>query len=119
MLNFMYRRLAPSPTESADDYLGVLVPLDEAHLHSHSRRTGKTEFEELPSPEEEDGDGVDPLKDTEESQGMLEMSAAEYSIEGLRKEVRKGQGEFTEYERECLWPPRLTPIPTRAPGSRC
>ena len=97
MLGFFYRRLISGPPESVENYLGVVVPLEEAHLHSHSRRTGKTEFEERPTPDEDDEDRG---KDGEESQGMLEMSAAEYSIEGLRKEVRKGKGDATEYESE-------------------
>lgn len=52
---------------------------------------------------DEDGDAEDQAKDPEESQGMLQMSAAEYSIEGLRKEVLKGKANHTDYEREsCL-----------------
>lgn len=94
--------------ESVHNYAGVLVPLEEAHLHSHSARTGKTEFEELPGEdvdgeEEDDDDEEDAIKDREdESTGMLQMSAAEYTIEGLRREVRKGGGRagHTEYERE-------------------
>lgn len=97
MLGFFYKRLVSGPPESVDNYLGVVVPLEEAHLHSHSRRTGKCEFEERPTPDEDDEDRG---KYGEESQGMLEMSAAEYSIEGLRKEVRKGKGDATEYESE-------------------
>lgn len=88
---------------SASDYGGVLIPLDQAHLHSHSARCGRTEYEEVPGhdPEEEE-DGEDP-KDShgDEGTGMLEMSAAEYSIEGLRKEVRKGGGGTrSSYESE-------------------
>lgn len=98
MFKFVYRRLISGPPESVENYLGVVVPLEEAHLHSHSCRTGRTEFEERPTPDEDDDD--DATKDAEERQGMLEMSAAEYSIEGLRKEVRKGKGESTDYESE-------------------
>lgn len=97
MFGFVYRRLISGPPESVENYLGVVVPLEEAHLHSHSRRTGRTEFEERPTPDEDDDDN-DATKDAEETQGMLEMSAAEYTIEGLRKEVRKGKGESTDYE---------------------
>ncbi|KAK1996882.1 major facilitator superfamily transporter [Colletotrichum falcatum] len=96
MLRSMLRRLTSDRPESVDDYVGVVVPLVEAHLHSHSARTGKCEFEERPSQDDDDDDDV---KDQGESTGMLEMSAAEYTIEGLRKEVRRGgKGRWTEYE---------------------
>ncbi|KAK8056868.1 hypothetical protein PG993_002095 [Apiospora rasikravindrae] len=93
--------------ESVHDYAGVLVPLEEAHLHSHSARSGRTEFEERRDVEDE---GADPLmqgddeadKDREsgEGTGMLQMSAAEYTIEGLRREMRQGERGrvWTEYE---------------------
>ncbi|KAK0635358.1 major facilitator superfamily domain-containing protein [Bombardia bombarda] len=98
--------------ESVDDYLGVLIALEEAHLHGHSYRSGRrTEFEESSSVEDdaeddaEDDDGIavrtkDRDDDSDEGTGMLEMSAAEYSIEGLRREVRRGgKGEtWTAYE---------------------
>ncbi|POR31849.1 Putative MFS-type transporter PB1E7.08c [Tolypocladium paradoxum] len=82
--------------ESVHDYAGVLVPLEEAHLHSHSARTGRTEFESR----HEDADGDVHGKDEDsERQGMLVMDAAEYSIEGLRRETREGQrGHWSEYE---------------------
>lgn len=86
--------------ESVHNYAGVLVPLEEAHLHSHSARTGKTEFEERPdsagSPEydpvgvEEGSHEPEDKDDEDEGTGMLQMSAAEYTIAGLRREVRKG-----------------------------
>lgn len=96
--------------ESVHDYAGVLVPLEEAHLHSHSARSGRTEFEERRH-EDEDG-GADPLmrgddndvdKDNEsgEGTGMLQMSAAEYTIEGLRREVRQGERGRVWSEYEC------------------
>lgn len=87
--------------ESVHDYVGVLVPLDEAHLHGHSARCGKTEFEEAHSDDVSDHGDDDAGKDgDDEGAGMLEMSAAEYSIEGLRKEVRRGERgkTWTEYE---------------------
>lgn len=100
--------------EHVDDYAGVLIPLDQAHLHSHSARCGRTEYEEVPGDDDVDGD-EDP-KDRggvadDEGTGMLEMSAAEYSIQGLRKEVRKGAGGTRSvYESRfvlrlfvCLW----------------
>ena len=80
------------------DYAGVLVPLHEAHLHSHSARTGRTEFEPRHDDAEDDAHGKD---EDSESQGMLMMDAAEYTIEGLRKETREGRrGQWTEYESE-------------------
>ncbi|KAI1817340.1 sugar transporter [Poronia punctata] len=89
--------------ESVSDYMGVLVPLQEAHLHSHSARCGKAEFEEDSQDDEETGlndafkNGVD---DDEEVTGMLQMEVAEYSVEGLRRNVRKGEAgrRWTEYE---------------------
>ncbi|OLN85534.1 putative MFS-type transporter PB1E7.08c 3 [Colletotrichum chlorophyti] len=100
MLRSIFRRLTSDQPESVDNYVGVVVPLVEAHLHSHSARTGKCEFEERPSHDEDDDDADDDDdKDQGESAGMLEMSAAEYTIEGLRKEVRRGEkGQWTEYE---------------------
>ncbi|KAK3325896.1 major facilitator superfamily domain-containing protein [Apodospora peruviana] len=88
-------------TESVNDYTGVLIPLDEAHLHSHSYRSGRSEFEGSLDDDASDTEAGSGGKDHEdEGTGMLEMSAAEYSIEGLRKEVRRGgTGEkWTEYE---------------------
>ncbi|KAK8872926.1 sugar transporter [Apiospora arundinis] len=95
--------------ESVHNYAGVLVPLEEAHLHSHSARSGRTEFEERRH--DEDDGGTDPLmreddneadKDREsgEGTGMLQMSAAEYTIEGLRWELRQGERGrvWSEYE---------------------
>ncbi|KAI3396257.1 hypothetical protein diail_12339 [Diaporthe ilicicola] len=88
-------------TESVDNYSGVLVPLDQAHLHSHSARCGRTEYEELPSHDDDDDDPKDGVGD--EGTGMLEMSAAEYSIEGLRKEVRRGgSGLRSDYEMKSM-----------------
>ncbi len=93
--------------ESVDDYSGVLIPLEEAHLHSHSYRSGRCEFEEMSQDaESDDGDGAKDQDD--EGRGMLEMNAAEYSIEGLRKEVRRGgKGRtWTSYERKTSMPYR-------------
>ena len=90
-------------TESVDNYTGVLIPLDQAHLHSHSARCGRTEYEGLPEDdgEEEDEYLKDRAGDDDEERGMLEMTAAEYSIEGLRREVRKGEtGTRSDYESE-------------------
>lgn len=84
--------------ESVHDYAGVLVPLEEAHLHSHSARTGRSEFE---SRLDDADDGVRGKDEDSERQGMLVMDAAEYTIEGLRKETREGRrGQWTEYESE-------------------
>ncbi|KXJ91019.1 major facilitator superfamily domain-containing protein [Microdochium bolleyi] len=86
--------------ESVHDYAGVLVPLEEAHLHSHSARSGKTEFEEPPDAAgtqdynpigvEEGSREPEDKDDEDEGTGMLQMSAAEYTIDGLRREVRRG-----------------------------
>lgn len=95
---------------SLADYSSVVVPLERAHLHSHSARCGRTEYEEVPGAdlghegredEEEDDEDDERLKDGEEGRAMLEMNPAEYSIQGLRKEVRKKDGggnERGEYE---------------------
>jgi len=103
-----------SRAESVNDYAGVLVELEEAHLHSHSCRSGRrTEFDESLEDDDADGDsnhhggrgGGKSGGDDDECTGMLEMSVAVYSIEGLRKEVRRGgaKGEtWTAYESEFL-----------------
>lgn len=97
--------------ESVHNYSGILVPLEEAHLHSHSARAGKSEFEESPGEDADedaeayDGLEADAVKDQEnESTGMLQMSAAEYTIDGLRREVRKGGGRAGHSEYECKRP---------------
>ncbi|KAK1827831.1 major facilitator superfamily domain-containing protein [Podospora conica] len=91
---------------SVDDYAGVLVSLDEAHLHSHTyrlrRRPGYDSSSEDDIALEEgtgDGDGVK-IAGEDEGTAMLDMNVAEYSIEGLRREVRSGgKGEkWTAYE---------------------
>lgn len=109
--------------ESTDDFIGVLVPLDEAHRYSHSRKQGKTEYEEANTIEDpdiearldslardsDDGDDLDAAKEESDNEaaGMLQMTAAEYTIEGLRTEMRKGHGggpggRWTSYESEFL-----------------
>lgn len=99
-----------SRVESVDDYAGVLVPLDKAHLHSSSARAGRTEFESrargqpgdstAAADDDDEGDeNAKPEESESETRGMLEMEAAEYTIEGLRKEMRQGRrGQWTEYE---------------------
>lgn len=96
ILNFGLRR-----TESVNDYVGVLVPLKEAHRYSYSARTGRTEFESRgDGHEEEDVEGKD---GDNEAEGMLQMQAAEYTIDGLRKETRGGQMQrSSDYESEFL-----------------
>lgn len=97
-----------SHIESVHDYAGVQVPLEEAHLHSHSARTGRAEFEEVRQDDDEERDAApghedDADKDPDhEGTGMLQMSAAEYTIEGLRRAVRHGEKgrTCTEYEGE-------------------
>jgi len=88
----------PRAIESVTNYSGVLIQLDEAHLHSHTYRSGQEDEDasddtpSTPTTTTKDGD--------DEGTSMLELSVAEYSIEGLRKEVRRGgKGEkFTAYE---------------------
>lgn len=87
-----------------EDYAGVLVPLEEAHLHSHSARAGRVEFEVRDEDREDEAgstkDGDDGESESE-SQGMLMMNAAEYTVEGLRSEMRRGRrGQWTDYESE-------------------
>ncbi|KAI2473249.1 MFS general substrate transporter [Annulohypoxylon bovei var. microspora] len=92
--------------ESVHDYIGVLIPLEEAHLHSHSARSGRSEFEEVrtssddPALDDDDDEAGLPKDGDSEQAGMLQMSAAEYTIEGLRREVRRGERrrQWTEYE---------------------
>lgn len=87
-------------TESVNNYDGVLVPLEQAHLHSHSARVGRVEFEARDE-SADDEDDVGSAKD-DQGEGMLLMNAAEYSIEGLRAQMRQGKrGEWTDYESEC------------------
>jgi hypothetical protein len=96
---------------TAADYTAVVVPLDEAHQHSHTYRLRprlETEgqldddaFEEEDAGIDKDGDGDD------EDTTMLVASSTvpEYSIEGLRREVRRGRREenWTPYESESVW----------------
>ncbi|KAI1418679.1 MFS general substrate transporter [Hypoxylon sp. FL1857] len=90
--------------ESVHDYVGVLIPLEEAHLHSHSARSGRSEFEEARTssddPVSDDPESGPPKDGDNENTGMLQMSAAEYTIEGLRREVRRGERrrQWSEYE---------------------
>lgn len=90
-------------TPPAESYAGVLIPLEQAHLHSHSARCGRAEYEEVPGDDEDDDPkyGRRGSAGSDETTGMLEMRAAEYSIAGLRKEVRRMDGGGgSEYESE-------------------
>ncbi|ODA80247.1 hypothetical protein RJ55_03205 [Drechmeria coniospora] len=91
------RQLGLGQIESVHDYVGVLIPLEEAHRHSHSVRTGRNE---LTSPPDEPGGRAAAKAGNSECQGMLEPDAAEYTIEGLRQETRQGPSgrRWTEYE---------------------
>ncbi|KAI2640244.1 sugar transporter [Xylaria nigripes] len=102
--------------DSVHDYPGVLVPLDQAHLHSHSARRGKAEFEVDRHRSDDDSASADlDLNDYEDEEtalgttfkngvgegaGMLQMDVAEYTIEGLRRDARRGEPgrRLTEYE---------------------
>lgn len=96
-------RIGLGRTESVNNYEGVLVSLEEAHLHSHSARVGRVEFENQDeSAGDDDDDDVNSIKD-DQGEGMLLMNAAEYTIEGLRASMRQGKrGQWTDYESECL-----------------
>ncbi|KAI1439267.1 sugar transporter [Xylaria sp. CBS 124048] len=122
MKRFIWSRFARQ--ESVDDYVGVLIPLEEAHLHSHSARSGKVEFgghrhgsdghdarnADAGLDDDDDDDNEDEESalggtahknvDNEEGIGMLQMDAAEYTIEGLRRDARAGEPgrRWTEYE---------------------
>ncbi|GAB1314000.1 Sugar transporter [Madurella fahalii] len=87
--------------DTVDDFPGVLVPLDEAHLHSHSYRARGSSSERPPADDALDDDDCRGKDGDGEDTGMLEMSTIpEYSIEGLRKEVRRGgrEKQWTAYE---------------------
>ena len=99
--------------ETSADFANVVIPLDEAHLHSHSYRakvrSGDSEGQLDENAFEGDVGGDDGGLDKDgddEGTGMLLMGSTvpEYSIEGLRREVRRGgRGKkWTDYESECL-----------------
>ncbi|KAK0735642.1 major facilitator superfamily domain-containing protein [Apiosordaria backusii] len=102
----------------------VVIPLEEAHLHSHSYRSrlgsaldGTAEEDDAQKDDddddEEDLEGNDHehtgmlLRTSPSSEGLLGMTAAEreYTVGSLRKEVRRGvpgdgrgRGRWTDYE---------------------
>ncbi|KAG6142027.1 hypothetical protein E4U12_003864 [Claviceps purpurea] len=100
--------------ESVHDYAGVLVPLEEAHLHGISARSDRTrsdsrrqdrraddlESAATAAAEEEEEEEEEEMKNADsEAEAMLQMEEAEYTIDGLRAEMRQGrQGRWTEYE---------------------
>ncbi|KAG5948646.1 hypothetical protein E4U53_006221 [Claviceps sorghi] len=86
--------------ESVDDYAGVLIPLEEAHLHGLFARSGQTQSA---SPGDNHGGDVESADEGKtgdgESQAMLQMEEADYTIDSLRAEMRQGrQGQWTDYE---------------------
>ncbi|KAI9167590.1 putative MFS-type transporter [Paramyrothecium foliicola] len=83
--------------ESVSDYPGVLIPLSQAHLHSHSARTGRQHIRSRTIDGEDHGVALTKDGDDEE-EGMLRPQSGEYSIESLRREVRQGGSNWTEYE---------------------
>ncbi|KAK7415910.1 hypothetical protein QQZ08_012205 [Neonectria magnoliae] len=85
-------RLGSGHVESVDDYVGVLVPLEQAHLYNQSAKKATTR--------PQDDDEVEETKDGDyEMQGMLQRNTGEYTIESLRREMREGrQGQWTTYE---------------------
>jgi hypothetical protein len=89
-------RLGSGYVESVDDYIGVLVPLEEAHLYSQAAKAKNASN----GAKREEGE-MDDLEMKEESEGMLGGEAGEYTVEGLRKEMREGRrGQWTTYESE-------------------
>ncbi|KAG6243509.1 hypothetical protein E4U25_000717 [Claviceps purpurea] len=97
--------------ESVHDYAGVLVPLEEAHLHgisarsdrtrSDSRRQGRCadDLESAATAAAEEEEEEEMKNADSEAEAMLQMEEAEYTIDGLRAEMRQGrQGRWTEYE---------------------
>lgn len=106
--------------ETAADYASAVVPLEEAHQHGHSYRLGRRpsrvvgQLDDDASDEEDHsagaGDGRDKDGDDgDDDTGMLltNSAAAEYSIEGLRREVRRGERgrKWTAYESKFIWVP--------------
>lgn len=119
-------------TESVHDYMGVLVPLNQAHLYSFSLREGRDDSAQsapvldediearLNSVDErrsgeEDGENEDleaqKYEENNEAQGMLQKpsSGSEYSVESLKAEMRQGtgggpNGRWTTYESELCQP---------------
>ncbi|KAG6318976.1 hypothetical protein E4U44_007347 [Claviceps purpurea] len=97
--------------ESVHDYAGVLVPLEEAHLHGISARSDRTRSDsrrqdrraddlESAATAAAEGEEEEEMKNADsEAEAMLQMEEAEYTIDGLRAEMRQGrQGRWTEYE---------------------
>ncbi|GAW13009.1 hypothetical protein ANO14919_023850 [Xylariales sp. No.14919] len=99
--------------ESVNDYVGVLVPLEEAHLHSYSARRRKADAEDQHgsgdadanadpdhNEDEEAALGATFKSSNNEGDAMLQVDAPEYSIDGLRQAVREGEPgrRWTEYE---------------------
>ncbi|PSR76435.1 major facilitator superfamily domain-containing protein, partial [Coniella lustricola] len=105
-----------SSSSSSSSIAAVVVPLEQAHLHSYSARCGRTEYEEVVDSEDDgklDDQGLEDGNhgeghnedDEDEAAGMLEMSAAEYSIEGLRQAARRGRARgshVSEYEMKSV-----------------
>ncbi|KAM7191473.1 Major facilitator superfamily domain containing protein [Naviculisporaceae sp. PSN 640] len=79
--------------ESVANFPGVLIPLEEAHLHSHSyriRRRAVVESEGLLNGDDDVDTHNGKDGDEEGTTMLLEMDVPEYSIQGLRAEVRRG-----------------------------
>ncbi|KAL2020905.1 hypothetical protein VTK56DRAFT_7792 [Thermocarpiscus australiensis] len=97
MPNLWRRRRA----EAGDDYAGVVVvPLDEAHLHSHSYRSRTSDADGSLDDDAFGDRGRDKDGDDEDTTMLVMNAAPEYSIEGLREEVRRGERgkQWTPYE---------------------
>jgi hypothetical protein len=91
--------------EAAADYSAVVVPLEEAHQHSHTYRLRLRADPDgrLDEAAFRDDGGLDKDHAGRDTAMLMPSTAPpEYSIEGLRREVRVGEkGErWTAYESE-------------------
>ena len=94
-----------------DHQTTVVIPLSEAHKHSHAYRLrARSQAEgQLDGDAFDDDGGIDKDGDGGGEDGgvtavlMMGSAPEEYSIEGLRNEVRRGGGEGASgYESEFL-----------------
>ena len=92
--------LGPKTPASLDR---VIVPLEDAHLHSYAARMNRgnraPHLSADDGDDEEDEDVEAGAKSSHEESRMLEMDVPEYSIKGLRREAQEGsKAPLTDYE---------------------
>ena len=92
--------LGPKTPASLDR---VIVPLEDAHLHSYAARMNRgnraPHLSADDGDDEEDEDVEAGAKSSHEESRMLEMNVPEYSIKGLRREAQEGSKvPLTDYE---------------------